>query len=345
MLGGDNEAAGDSGVFVSVGALPPSTTGGNGSVGVTVTAGPATSSSAPTSSTTSPVSSRRALTSRRNLAQTTTTTATGARAALVLSGALASGTAGYGLVLSYAPSASVALQQALAASLPSTSTLRGGLATVGWTSGSSPPALDGTSSYVRLQLPAPGYDATRSGNCARYDDTSKSLAADAKPAVFESYDSATGLVTCRVAVVGSYAVLQGAKLVFASVPPTSSQQPAPPMATDAPPPPNGVDQSAQVNTSGGSKSLAAGAIAGIVVGAVAGAILIAAVALVVVRRRRGRHAVSPVAPQSVEPPGVTVIAVAAAQHPPAPQQPAGVHNWSQPQPHEQQPRQEPEQYK
>ncbi|KAG2423081.1 hypothetical protein HXX76_002308 [Chlamydomonas incerta] len=305
--GGENEAAGDSGVFVSVGALPTTTSGGSGSVGVTVTAGPATSSSTPSSTPASPAaSSRRALASRRHLAQATTTTATGARAALVLSGALASGAAGYGLVLSYAPSASVALQQALAASLPSTSTLRGGLATVGWTSGASPPDLDGTISYVRLQLPAAGYDATRSGTCARYDDTTKSLATDAKPAVFESYDSATGLVTCRVGVVGSYVVVQGAQLASASVPPASQAT----STTDAPPPspPTRVPESAPLGTdSSSSGSISAGVIAGAVVGAVVGAILIAAVALVVVRRRRQNT----VAPAEIAP-AMAVRAVPAA---------------------------------
>ncbi|KAG2423083.1 hypothetical protein HXX76_002310 [Chlamydomonas incerta] len=320
--GGENEAAGDSGVFVSVGALPTTTSGGSGSVGVTVTAGPATSSSTPSSAPGSlAASSRRALASRRQLAQTTTRTATGARAALVLSGALASGAAGYGLVLSYAPSASVALQQALAASLPSTSTLRGGLTTVGWTSGASPPALDGTSSYVRLQLPAAGYDATRSGTCARYDDTTKSLATDAKPAVFESYDSATGLVTCRVAVVGSYVVVQGAQLAAASVPPASQAT----STTDAPPPPSpptSVPESATLGTdSSSSGSVNAGAIAGAVVGAVVGAILIAAVALVVVRRRRRQHSVTPTAHQPMGPAVVTVEAASVVEPPQLQQQP------------------------
>ncbi|KAG2429991.1 hypothetical protein HYH02_013941 [Chlamydomonas schloesseri] len=293
--GGGNEAAGDAGVFVSVGALPTST-GGSGSVGVTVTAGPATSSSGTSSpsSASSTTSSRSALTHRRHLAQTTTTTATGARAALVLSGALASGAAGYGLVLSYAPSASVALQQALAAALPATSTLRGGLATVGWTAGSSPPALDGTASYVRLQLPAPSYDATRSGSCARYDEARKSLATDAAPAVFESYDSATGLVTCRLTV-----------------------------------------SSLAAGGGGSSSSISGGAVAGIVIGAVVGAVLLAAVALVVVRRRRCQQAVQPSSPDPGKP-AVTVVAVPAAQQQPQqPQQREGVQRWSQPLPDEQ----------
>ncbi|KAG2501804.1 hypothetical protein HYH03_000304 [Edaphochlamys debaryana] len=232
--GGAFVSAGEGGVFVSAAALKPAPAGG--STAVSLSAGPAAAAGTP-----SPSGRHR----RRLLA-----TATDAQAQMVVGGTAAPTASGWGVGLVYSTSAQAALATAVGSQLPGGSVLVDGLAALSWIAGTgasaTPPTLDGTSSYVLLRLPAPGYVSARATACLRYDAATNKLTgslpglaggAGTEPAAFVSYDSATGLVTCRVTALGSYVVAQGPLPPPPSPPPPSPPPPPPPSPSPPPPPP------------------------------------------------------------------------------------------------------------
>ncbi|KAG2486949.1 hypothetical protein HYH03_014446 [Edaphochlamys debaryana] len=162
--GGGFVVAGDNGVFVSAGALAAAPPGG--STSLSLSAGPGAVASAGGTSS----GHRR----RRLLA-----VATDATADLTLSASAAASATGWGLDLTYSTSGQAALNTALAGLIPSGGRLLEGLAALTWNAGSgasaTPPALDGTSSYITLRLPAPGYSADRPTGCLQYDATAGTL--------------------------------------------------------------------------------------------------------------------------------------------------------------------------
>ncbi len=92
------------------------------------------------------------------------------------------------------------------------------------------------------------------------------------------YDSATGSVTCRATVMGSYVVLQADPGVAGLLPPAAQQQ---------------QPQPQQLQSSQGG---AAGSSTGIIVGAAAGGAVVLAAAVgvaYVLHRRRSHHVVFP----------------------------------------------------
>ncbi|KAG2497301.1 hypothetical protein HYH03_004884 [Edaphochlamys debaryana] len=244
--GGTPLAAGDNGVFVSAaGIATPATAGGSTtttlSAGPAAAAPPATSSSStttsgsstsstgttttPTDTTTTPTDTTTTPTDpaagdggmRRSLADSTATDAT---VQLVLAGASATSAAGASIDVTFAPSTSTSLASTLSSALPTGTAVLGGLTAVTWNppagSTAAAPTLDGTSSYLQLQLPAPGYDAAKGAvACLLYDATAatvtgnlKGVTAGSAPATTVSYDSTTGRVTCKATVFGYYLVAQ-----------------------------------------------------------------------------------------------------------------------------------------
>ncbi|KAG2445796.1 hypothetical protein HXX76_000400 [Chlamydomonas incerta] len=326
-------SAGDAGVYVSAGALGAASAGPPASVSLLVRSGPDAAfaaSSANSSTSAAQQSGRRRLNaathrmvSRRELLQTSpaTTSSSGsstvAEALVVLSGAVATGSGGFAVGLSYAPSAAATVSTAAAASLPATVTLLdGGIATASWIAVStaaaslSPPALDGNSSYLLIRIPAPAYNAGRTAACLLYNASSGTLAGSLQGVAlplqplqagavvaFEGY--ASGRVTCRSTVMGSFVVAQGP--ANPSPPPASVSgtplQPSPP-APPPPSPPNGGNaqvSSGDTSTQGGGDSSNTAAIVGGVVGGTAGVVLLGGLAAyAAVQHRRRRQALQPV---------------------------------------------------
>ncbi|KAG2502187.1 hypothetical protein HYH03_000674 [Edaphochlamys debaryana] len=241
--GGGGVAAGLNGVFVSAAALPPARAGG--STSASLAAGPSAAAGAGGGSA-----------SGHRRRQLQASAATDAEAVLVVSGSAAAAASGYGLTLSFATDAlAPTVATALAPLLPAPNALLGGLATVAWAAGAgaaaTPPALDGTSSYMLLRLPAPGFVAAKPTACLRYDAAAitptltGALAglpggAGTAPAVHVSYNATAGTVTCRASVMGSYVVAQGPQPPFSPSPPPPPPPPPPsppPRASPPPPPP------------------------------------------------------------------------------------------------------------
>ncbi|KAG2451458.1 hypothetical protein HYH02_004056 [Chlamydomonas schloesseri] len=322
-------SAGDAGVYVSAGALGAPSAGPPPSVSLLVRSGPdaAFSSTAAAANASSPSqqpqpSAGRRMLSRRELLQTGTggsgSSSTAAEAYVVLSGAVATGSGGYAVGLSYAPSAAATVATGAAASLPAAvALLDGGIATVSWTAVSTtaaaaaPPALDGTSSYLLVRIPAPGYAAGRSTACLLYNASAGSLAgslagvaAPLQPlpagavVAFEGYSG--GRVTCRSTVMGSFVVAQGPALP--SPPPAVASggaplQPSPPSAPPPSPPNGGATQVSSGDTSSGGSGggTNTGAIVGGVVGGTAGLVMLGGLAAyAAVQHRRRQQALQPV---------------------------------------------------
>ncbi|KAG2451827.1 hypothetical protein HYH02_003603 [Chlamydomonas schloesseri] len=327
--GGSYLAAGSQGVFVGAVALAaPSAGTVNASTSGLVAAGPdaavGTAASNGTSSSNSTAAAAAAGRHRRlqelslqhsstgrQLLQTISASGRSgsAEAFVVLSGAIATGAGGWSLGLSYATQAISAVSSTLAGQLPATVTLLGGgLASVAWsaistTTSSSPPALDGNTNYLLLRIPAPGYDPAKSTACLLYNASATPPTASgnlagmpvgSSPAVFVSYDSATGRVACRAAAVGSYLVAQGPAPPSPPMqPPVADVQPPPPASNTSsiasPPPPGGSNPEAGPGDSGGGDGVNEGAIIGGVIGGVAGVALLAGAAYVGTRyQKRGR---------------------------------------------------------
>ncbi|GFR46951.1 hypothetical protein Agub_g8600 [Astrephomene gubernaculifera] len=228
--GGSYLAVGDGGVYVSAAALVASAvdagSSDNATVSVRLSAGPEALVATLAGSNSSSTAARRlalastgaaAASHRRSLNAATTssaTTSSSVEAEMVLAGTAASTACGYGIVLQYSPAASSALGTVLAGSLSdSVAVLPTGLTTVSWnaaptinTAAAAAPQLDGNSSYLLLRIPAPGYNATKATTCLSYNVTTNT-AADVG-ASFISYDSLTGLVTCRTMIMGSYILTQ-----------------------------------------------------------------------------------------------------------------------------------------
>ncbi|KAG2441728.1 hypothetical protein HXX76_003343 [Chlamydomonas incerta] len=330
--GGGYLAAGDQGVFVGAVALAaPSAGTANASTSGLVAAGPdtatgtAANSTTPTNGTSSGTSTNGAGRHRRlqqlpadvslagrQLLQSSTTPSGRSGSAevfVVLAGAIATGAGGWGLSLSYATQATGAVASTLAGQLPATvSLLGGGLASVAWSAISasttaSPPALDGTTNYLLLRIPAPGFDPSKSTACLRYNATATpptatgSLAGvppGSSPAAYVSYDSVTGRVTCRASAVGSYVVAQGpAPPAPPSPAPAVGAQPPPPEGNTSsiasPPPPGGSNPEAGPGDSGGGDGVNEGAIIGGVIGGVAGVALLAGAAFVGMKYQKRRR--------------------------------------------------------
>jgi hypothetical protein len=221
--GGGYSAAGDGGVFVAAGAPVAAAAGEAAFATLLVRAGPdaAAAASLTTTDGTPGTSARRSL--LQGGSSSSSTAPLSAEGYLVLAGAAVSGVAGYTLTLGYVPSADAALASVFDSQLPTTVTLLGGLTSATWGASSAssgpPPTLDGTTSYLLLRIPAPGYDPTRIGTCVLYDTATgtttgampgaQDTAAAASPATFVSYDAASGKVTCRVSQVGAYVLVQG----------------------------------------------------------------------------------------------------------------------------------------
>ncbi|KAG2422805.1 hypothetical protein HXX76_015752 [Chlamydomonas incerta] len=322
-------AAGDVGLYVSAGApllgsASPASSAASAGSQLLLSAGPeavAAAAAAAQGGSSSGSSSGRHR-SRELLATASATATASADAYLVLAGAVATGAAGYSLSLTYAPSASAAVAAVVAAAAAAAGlspvTPLGGLAAVSWSpltsaaAAGSPPALDGSSSYLQLRLPVTlPFNASRTTACLAYDPASGrlngSLAGVALPAgsgaasplcAFERYDAASGRVVCRCAAVGSYVAVQGPEQPRPPSPSPGSpgsSPPPPPPPSPPPPPPTGQEQlGAAAPAEAAGPGAAApppaasntGAIVGGVVGGVLGAAALAALALFVVRRRR-----------------------------------------------------------
>ncbi|KAG2441729.1 hypothetical protein HXX76_003344 [Chlamydomonas incerta] len=345
--GGSYVAAGSQGVFVGAVALAaPSAVTLNASTSGLVAAGPdaakgaAANSTIPTNGTSSGTSTSGAGRHRRlqqlpadvplagrQLLQSSTTPSGRSGSAevfVVLAGAIATGAGGWGLSLSYATQATGAVASTLVGQLPATvSLLGGGLASVAWSAIStsataSPPALDGTTNYLLLRIPAPGFDPSKSTACLRYNATATpptatgSLAGvppGSSPAAYVSYDSVTGRVTCRASAVGSYVVAQGP--APPAPPPVAVGGPTSPPPPDnsntssvasAPPPPGsnpeaGVDNGAGGGSGGVNVALIAG-----VVGGVVGAALLAGAGFFAYRAQKRRKQLQLVTEEGPAPP-------------------------------------------
>ncbi|GIM01490.1 hypothetical protein Vretimale_6287 [Volvox reticuliferus] len=255
-------AAGDNGVFVSAIAMPAtSSSNSNGSdvkLDIKLNAGP----NAVTSSSTA------ASTSSRRRVLTASSSSSDADAQLVLVAAAAAAGAGYSIDLQYSPSADTALALVLAVSsyadsFPN-SYLLSGPVTVTWNAASStdssPPTLDGNSSYITLTIPAPDYNSSKAAACLSYNVTAQ-LVNNLSTAAM--YDSATHRLSCNVGSVGTYFLVEYSK-----------------------------DNNPVVES--GGKSLGVGALVGIIVGGVVGLLLIAALVVitVLIAARRGQRRVA-----------------------------------------------------
>ncbi|GIL87896.1 hypothetical protein Vretifemale_15941 [Volvox reticuliferus] len=255
-------AAGDNGVFVSAIAMPAtSSSNSNGSdvkLDIKLSAGP----NAVTSSSTA------ASTSSRRRVLTASSSSSDADAQLVLVAAAAAAGAGYSIDLQYSPSADTALALVLAVSsyadsFPN-SYLLSGPVTVTWNAASStdssPPTLDGNSSYITLTIPAPDYNSPKAAACLSYNVTAQ-LVNNLSTAAM--YDSATHRLSCNVSSVGTYFLVEYSK-----------------------------DNNPVVKS--GSKFLGVGALVGIIVGGVVGLLLIAALVVitVLIAARRGQRRVA-----------------------------------------------------
>ncbi|KAG2451825.1 hypothetical protein HYH02_003601 [Chlamydomonas schloesseri] len=341
--GGSYLAAGSQGVFVGAVALAaPSAGNVNASTSGLVAAGPdaaagtASNGTSSSNSTTAAAAAGRhrrlqelslqhSSTGRQLLQTISASGRSGsAEAFVVLSGAIATGAGGWSLGLSYATQAISAVSSTLAGQLPATVTLLGGgLASVAWsaistTTSSSPPALDGTTNYLLLRIPAPGYDPAKSTACLLYNASATPPTASGNlagvpvgspQAVFVGYDSATGRVACRAAAVGSYLVAQGP--APPSPPPAAVSGHAPPPPPDntntssiasSPPPPNsnpeaGVDK----GSGGGGGGVSVALIAG-VVGGVVGAALLAGAGFFAFKAQKRRNQLRLVAEEGPAPP-------------------------------------------
>ncbi|PNH03785.1 hypothetical protein TSOC_010116, partial [Tetrabaena socialis] len=300
--GGGAMAAGDSGLYVAAAVLValPSGASANASSSLLLRSGPTAAAAGA-----DPAGGRR----RALLAAAA---ATDAEALLVLSGAAASAADGYGIDLQYAPAAGPALAAALASALPPSATLLsgGGLTTVTWnapaaaTSGAvaaAPPALDGAASYLQLRLPAPGLDPSKPTSCLSFNAADSSLSgalaglapssSGAAPAAsFVSYDSSTGLVTCRATAAGSYLVAQGAAPLSPATTTASSSPVLSSLLADGTPINNATQEQAAGSVSGGdgASTAAMRSLLGGVLGGIAGLVLLTLGALAVVVLRRSR---------------------------------------------------------
>ncbi|EFJ43984.1 hypothetical protein VOLCADRAFT_95837 [Volvox carteri f. nagariensis] len=212
---------------------------------------------------------------------------TNVEAQMVLSGSAAAAAAGYGIDLQYAPSSEATLVTALSSSLPAYISILSGLVTVTWNEGaaaaaatSSPPSLDGTTSYLTLAIPAPAYNPPNPMACLSYDVTTNGvsgslgglLSAGNVTASAAVYDSSTGRLSCNVTAVGTYFVAQAAAEVTVML--------VNPEAVASVP--------AAKGNGGGGRNV--GVLVGGVIGGVVGLVLVAAavvaVALAVARKRK-----------------------------------------------------------
>lgn len=198
----------------------------------------------------------------------------------------------------------------LAGQLPATVALLGGglasvvLSAISTTTTTSSPALDGTTNYLLLRIPAPGFDPSNTTACLQYNATATpptatgnlaGLPSGASPAVYVGYDATTGRVTRRASAVGSYLVAQGP--APPSPPPVAVIRSAPlaPETTNtssvaaSPLPPLGSNPEAGVDngTGGGSSGVSIALIAG-VAGGVVGAALLAGAGFFAYRAQKRR---------------------------------------------------------
>ncbi|GLI65162.1 hypothetical protein VaNZ11_008619, partial [Volvox africanus] len=208
-------AAGDNGVFVSAIAMPAFSSKGSGmKVAVKLSAGPNAIASAASGNSTGSASAGR----RRVL--TASSSGTDADAELVLAAAVAAAVSEYSVSLQYSPSSAAALATVVSSSLATD--ILSGLVTLTWNAGSSatssPPTLDGSSSYVTLRIPAPGYSLSKSAACVLYNFTTdtmvtsnlSSLTGANRTAVATAYDISTSRLSCNVSTPGTYFIAAAA---------------------------------------------------------------------------------------------------------------------------------------
>ncbi|GLC60709.1 hypothetical protein PLESTB_001660900 [Pleodorina starrii] len=293
-------ASGDGGVYVSAASLPSTAAATTGSgdaakVIVQLRAGPdAVAAAAAASADASDDSSTLSRRSRRrlNLLLSTTTGADpNVDTQLVLTGDAAVSGTGYGIDLQYSPSSAAQLATAVSAALPASVSLLSGLITLTWNAAASssssssasaasstasvPPALDGSSSFLTLSIPAPGYNSSKRAACLMYNATTNAVTGGlpgltAGGGAAATYDSATGRLSCNVSAVGTYFVAQAAVQDAAAK----------------------KDGGGHDTDGGGGDHLNVGALVGGIIGGVAGLVLLAAlgVALTLFLARRRERA-------------------------------------------------------
>ncbi|GIL67802.1 hypothetical protein Vafri_21078 [Volvox africanus] len=208
-------AAGDNGVFVSAIAMPTvSAKGAVMKIAVKLSAGPRAIASAASGNSTGSTSAGR----RRVLTALSSSTDVGAE--LVLAAAVAAAGSEYSIGLQYSPSSAAALATLLSSSLATNMSLLSGLVTLTWNAGpsatTSPPTLDGSSSYITLRIPAPGYSLSKPAACLSYNFTTdtilsnnlSSLTGANRTAVATAYDISTSRLSCNVSTAGTYFIAQ-----------------------------------------------------------------------------------------------------------------------------------------